>query len=312
MGLQFQSGKFAYYPNANFLDDCDSFSAAGWVRFDTVTTASKQYVFSFRGATNQISLRKESTSDNWKFSVTAGGVNVLNDIGPAIVQGQRYHVAVTWAKNATQKIYVDGTQLDSDSTTGHTVNFDSGGGTSFVWGAKTDTGVESGVCTLEGWVVLTGYVLSQSEISALKSAWWPHLAGVPTGQFFFPFTTGATAIKDWSGKARHITSATISASGVVDAPAFAPRLRPRRSIGLPIYTGGGGATPPAAWTKWGSEPLHPTASVQLTGLTNGSTYEIKVTAVDNSGNESADSAIVEAIPTDATVVHRPKRVFIGR
>lgn len=310
MALQFPTSKWAHYPNANWLDNVDSFSLAGWVRFDTVTTGNKQFVFSHKGSTNKFSLRKDSTTDNWKFSVTAGGVNVLNDVS-GVVATTKYHVACTWLKNSAtgQKIYVNGSLLDTDSTTSQTANYDSGGGSSLIWASETDGGSNFGVCTLEGWSVWPGVVLTLADVTQHRFSAWPSNLSLAAPGVFYPFQTGTTEIKDWSGNKRHITSVSAGTSHVVSLGKWE---RPTR-LQAGTVVGATTTTPPApaAWTRWPTPVAHPGQSLNLTGLTNNVAYEVRLIARDTVNNESTPSATSEATPTDAVIVHRRRRRLIG-
>ena len=313
MSLTFPTSKLAWYPNANFLDDISSFSAAGWVRFDTITTANQQFVFSHKGGTNQLGLRKDATTDHWKFSTTVGGVNVVNDLTTPVA-GTKYHVAVTWTKNSStgQKLYVDGALIDTDSTTGQTVNYDSGGGSSLILASRTDTGSNFGVNTLENWCFWPGVLLTANQIAQLRLVGWYHLVGLPAPAVFWSLLNGASVIKDWSGNGRHITSATMSASGITDGGLIGKWEKPRLAgKGAQVQTAVAAPPGPNPWIEATPDTLHPLMTKQISGLVNDTPYEFKVNAVDDAGNVSADSAIVQATPSGATVIHTVKRRLLG-
>lgn len=54
-----------------------------------------------------------------------------------------------------------------------------------------------------------------------------------------------------------------------------------------------------------------TSDYQVTGLTNGQNYNFKVTAVDNSSNESSDSNVVTEAPEPGTVVPAPFNLVLS-
>lgn len=310
MAIKFPVNARCYYDNANWLDNISAFSWAGWVRFDTIDTNSLQFVWAHVGATDRMEVYKLRTNGRVRCQVYAGGIGqFVEDSTGSPVAGTTYHLAATWTKAATGglKIYRNGVFVAQSNTTTQTGNYNSGGSVDLVFGARNT--INYGLCSLEGHGFWPGAVLTAEQIRCLYWSGWPHLVAPKPAAFYTFAPETLTTFKDSSGNSRHITSTWISGAvatagtiGKWDAPDAFPGDAYRVSAAGPVT--------PNDWTLFGSV-THPTVTSTVTGLTNGTTYELAVTALDESGNESQLSAIVEATPSAVAVKHVPRRVFRG-
>ena len=314
MGLKFDLNKFAQYPSASFCNNISSFSFSAWVRFDTITTGNKNYLFSHAGVTNQISCRKDSTTDKIRFSVTSGAVAVTKDSGSAVSAATRYHVAGTWQVNNASgiKLYLNGA-LDGSagSTTTQTANYDSSDATTpIVLGGKTPTS-NLGDLTLEGVHLWTGTILTASQIAALYYCGHYYLAGLPIPEICYGLWNGITQIQDLSGHGRHITSGNISSTGVSDAGMFGRWERERVGGQHPVRVTAAGPPVSGPWILGATVSFAATGAM-VSGLTEGVLYDLMVRAEDQVPNESADSAVSQAIAKSSAVTHVSSRVLLRR
>jgi len=312
MAIQIPDNKWFFFDAANFLDAVTQFSFVLWARIDTVTATAKQYVVSHRGATNQFSIRKYETNDKWRFSVTAGGVNqVCDDSGAAVVAGTVYHLGCTWKKNnaSGMKLYINGALITTVSTTSQTADYDSGGNSDIVFGAKTTT-QDSGKCSLEGFAVWPGTELTAAQILSLSKGVWPHQIALPRPGLQYPCWGNQVAtVQDLSGNGRHVTDPTWI-NGITTSGRIGRWEDPGHGLDG-YHRVAASAGPPA--NPWVAVPqvFHPTVTKVIGSLTNDTQYEFKLVAVDTSGNVSVDSAIVVGTPTGTTVKHTPRKRLRG-
>ncbi len=307
MALTF-GNKQAYYDTGDFLVGATSLTFAAWARLDTMNTGVRQALWGHTGSVDYLRFQKDTT-DQWHFAITSGGVQKqVWDTGADVVQGTVYHVAVTWKRADANglRIFRNGAFVANTSTATQTGAYAGDYGTKLYLDGISDNN-RVGYCSLECFVLWVNYAATDAEILQLYCCGWPHLA-VPHQPSVLWFCSGGSLnyIPDSSGEARHIAAAWIDA-----APTDGGLMGHYEDE----FQGGGGYSrqttsgPPAPdpWTTWPAEVPHPAASVAITGLTNGVPYEFCMTAVDSSGNESIDGAIVEATPAEAAAtVHVPR------
>lgn len=310
MAIQFPNNNAAYYDAANWLDNIDSLSWCGWVRVDNLRVpAADQTIWGHRGAVDRMQFFRDDGGEIW-FAVTAGGVYDRVEDTITCVEDTLYHFAVTWEKNSATglKLYRNGAYITSASTTDQPNNYQSGGTVDLFLGCYSNDN-SFGQCTGEGWCWWTGTVLDADQIAALYWVGWPHLVNVPPPAAFYPLNDALlTRFPDWSGNSRHIESSTID-TGVLAAGRIGKWEDPHGAPSARYRQPGAGVTPPNTWTLF-ETVNHPTTTSVVTGLTNGTTYEFSLTALDTSGNESVRSNIIEATPLALAAVHTPKPAFL--
>lgn len=314
MGIRLASGQYVARGTPVYLNDQDRFTCACWVVLDTVDSTKKQYVWSHRGVTNQISLRKlEGASPVFRFSVTSGAINKFVDSTTVAVVGTAYHVAVTWQANVAMAIYVNGVLEASLSLVAtQTANYDSGDdNTPIIWGSRNGSS-DYLIGAIEGWQFFDRQVLSAAQIKCLWNHGWPHLAATQPGELHFFDGRLLTAFPDLSGQGRHVSLPTEIVGPPVDAGTIGRWDNEDLGgvEGRKIAVAAGGALP-GPWTIYGTEPLHPASSQVLSGLTNGTTYEVVVVAVNDAGESPEQSVPATVTPNDAVIRHTPKKLFVG-
>jgi hypothetical protein len=310
MSIIFPSAKFAQFPNADFLNSMASFSFACWVRYETITTANKQYAWSHAGATNQISCRKDSTSDKVRFSVTAGSVAVTRDSVAAISAATKYHLAGTWKPNdaAGMALYLNGALEGTSSTTTQSVSYDSLDATTPLCLAAKKPSSDINGATVEALMIWKDRVLTAAQVLQLYYHGWPHLVGLPAPAVSYPVLSGTAQIPDASGNSRHIVAANIS-SGVTEGPVLGRWRAPRRTGAMSLKAGA--VAPSAGPWILDSSPAVGTTSKMISGLTPGTLYEVRVLAVDAAGNVSPDSALAQAYAQATIDPHVARPMLFG-
>lgn len=292
-----------YYDDANFMDSQSVLSVCIRLQLNAINTGVNQYVLSHKGATNQFSLRKLNTDLAWRWSVTSGGVSVTCDdssVTPAI--DTTYCLCGMWKKNdaSGMEIWRDGVSRNTASTTTQSSDYDSGGSVDLYTGARKFND-SYGKCDIEEVWLWANHELTLAQVVALNAGeHWLNIAGLPKPSAWWEFNENMLdRIPDRSGNGRNIESATIDAVHPPSAGGILTPRSPRCIIapGSSHRTAVAGPSEPNPWTLW-EEILHPVAASTVTGLTNTTTYEFKINAVDQSGNVSADSAIVEETPTE--------------
>jgi hypothetical protein len=302
-----------YYDDANFMDSQSVLSLCIRFQLNSINTGVNQYLVSHKGATNQFSIRKHSDDNKWRWSVTSGGTAVTCDDSsatPAI--DTTYCLCGMWKKNdaSGMEIWRDGVSRNTASTTTQTSDYDSGGSVDLYVGARKFND-SYGKCDVEEVWLWAGHELTLAQVQALNDGChWLDIAGLPKPSAWWEFNERMlTRVPDRSGNGRSIESATIdsthppSAGGIIlpRSPRciIAPASNHRVSVSGPAE--------PNPWTFW-EDVLHPVAASTVTGLTNTTTYEFKVNALDQTANISADSAIVEATPSEPTPVTSDYRI----
>jgi len=296
------------------MNGVSAFSFSAWVRFETVDSAQEQYLWSHRGATNQVSMRKVVTSNVFRWSVTCGGVAVFRS-GLVPTAGQLYHVAGRWAAGSSfgMEMWVDGTsQGTTDTTAQVSVDYDSGDATTPLCVAARTPTLNLGRVDLENLIIWGNFEINQNEVRSLRYAGWPVMCGISRPLVQYLLDGGnLTYLPDLSGNGRHITDVSGSPSGPSDQGTrgkYEAQVFPGGVLGRNVQ-GGTSAPPPNPFTFYG-ETNAPDVDLEVAGLTDGIPYEFYVTAIDASLNESAASAIVEATP-QAGIVATDRKVFLG-
>lgn len=308
MALQFPNLKYAQI-SASWLDNVSSMSIMVRVRFDSINTASSQFIFRHRNGTtgNQFSLRKEiGVGSLIKASVTCDAANdvVLEESTTAMVAGTIHDIAMVWQKNVAApnglRLWIDGVQEGGgSSTTTQTEDYNTTVGSLFL-GARSGPG-EYGICTIERFAIFPGLVLTQGQIDAFRLGTWPcHIGDLPRPAAFYPmFSSDATRIQDYSGNGRTIESGGITGP-LTTSPGMGLWMDPSQfgSGFISAPTSGGASQNP--WTVLSPDIDVPITSALVSGLTNTITYEFKINTIDNQGNISPDSDVKEATPTSVT------------
>jgi hypothetical protein len=311
MAIQFPDLNAAQYDNANWLDNVDSVSWSGWVSWDTIDVGNRQYAWGHRGAVDRSSFRKNNAATEYaRWSLTAGGVNVTVDDTITPVAGTVYHFVLTWEANSAtgMKLYRNGSLINTSSTTTQTANYNSGGNVDLYIGCYSNNNA-FGKITGEGFIYWPGVVLDADQAARLYYEGWPHLAQCPKPAALYELNgSSLTRIPDSSGNSRHIESAFID-SGVVDAGRVGKWEDPSSETAGFYRQGAAGPSPPNSWTLI-ETVTHPTNTSTATSLSNGTTYEFMVTALDDSGNESVESAIVEATPFAVNSTHAEREILL--
>lgn len=309
MAIRFASGKYLRVLNASWVNDISSFSFACWVRITTLTTANKQYVWSHRGTGGQISLRKDSTTDKWRFSVTVNGSTFITvDSLAAAVAGTTYFISGDWTKNSSARLYVNGVLQNTTSTSSQTVNYDSGENSPFLVGVRTEVS-DSLVGDVESMQLYLNKVLSAGEYADLMEIGWPGQCALEPDLWLE--CDGEYSLTDLPDSADPGHHAEVGVGPLTDPG----NLALYRGAEAPAAYGvklalAAGAAAPGPWVPFGS-PVGAT-SVVVTGLTPGQPYEFVVDARDAAGNISAlQSTPAEATPQGSIIRHRPKRVIWG-
>ena len=312
MAVKLLTAEYAYIANATWLDNITSCSFHCRVRFDIIGTTT-QFVFRLRNGTtgDQISLRKGSTGDNanrLRWSVTGGGTAKSLDSTLTPVAGTTYDITCTWATglNPGMKIYVNGVQDASGQDTTTQAAHNSGGGTLMISARPATPATEYGQCTLEHFTLWPGVVLDANRAYALHHGARPHRIGVPLPGAYYPMYPDQVAtLIDLSGHDRKIVDGNSGGSPATDiiGGAVNPPLRPIQPAWpddmawIQGATAGSGPPQPNDWTQWEPDVQEGQNEVVITGLTNGTLYEFYAVFLDDTGNISADSEIVEATPT---------------
>ena len=320
MAVKFLTSEFAYLAAASFLDNVTAMSVHFRVRFDTVGAGS-QFVFRHRLGTtgDQISVRKDS-GGKLRWSVTAAGTSGTRDSAFTPAAATVYDVLLTWQQGQANGmgIYINGV-LDvlGTSTTGQGT-YDTLGGNLTVAARENPlpAATEYGQCTLEHLTFWPGQVLTLAHALALYEGAWPHQIAVPAPAIFLPlFGDQVATLIDWSGNDNKIIDGNAPDSDIIGGATEANYLRviqdPWPDQGAFAAAGASVGGSPNPWLLYGTQMPHPAASLQLTGLTPGTTYELRLTAVDETGNESVESSTVEAQAQNAIIVHTPRLKFVG-
>ncbi len=280
-------------------------------RPDTVGVTD-QYVFGYRGSTDQTSFRWKGSETLWRYTVVAGGVSKYADETVDAVAGTTYHFAGTWTKaDATgMKLYKNGALISTVNTTTQTANCAPGAATDLYLAAFSAAN-SPGICTLENVMFAPGVVWTADQIARLYYSGWWHLANVAKPAAIYELSGAKlTQLDDISGNKRHITSGWITGT-LSAATQIGKREAPYRPQEF-YMAGAAGTGPPTPnpWTLFGSS-THPTVTKAVTGLVNGTAYEFCVSAVDSSANEGVKSDTAEGTPNGVTITHVPRRVFLG-
>lgn len=315
MAIKFLTSEYCYIGSTSWLDNVTAFSFHCRVRFDTLGTAS-QFVFRVRNGTSgdQISLRRDAvaSSGDFRFSVTTNGGTQNKQIDSSFnpVAGTIYDITCTWQAGAASgmAIYINGV-LDASGTdtTSQTLAYTtSGNGTLMIGARPSAPATEYGQCTLEHLAFWPGRVLDANRALALHQGARVHRIGVPLPAAYYPMYDNQIAtIIDQSGNDRKIVDGNAGgspATDIIGGAANAP-LRPIQPAWWDdvawLQAASSGSGPPAEnpWTAWTPDVDDPQDEVVITGLSNGTTYQFKVIAIDDTGNPSSDSAVVEATPT---------------
>lgn len=302
MALKFPTNVYAKLLGASWLDAQSKISAFCRVRFDSVITANSQFIFRYRLGTtgDQISIRKDVTTNKLKLSMTAGGALVTKESVSALVAGTIYAIGISWEKNNANglKLFIAGAEEGSGgSTTSQTGDLNAGSGDLFIAARPATPAAEFGICTIETFGLWTGHNLTLAQHLLLSGGAWPHQIGsLPRPALFLPcFQQLLTRIPDLSGNGRSIESSGIVGT-ILDGAQLGQWMDPDSwSSGGSQEGSGGGAPAPNPWTL-DQEVTKPTAAATVAGLTNGTVYEFYVSALDNDGNESSPSSTVEATP----------------
>lgn len=304
MPWKFPSGSYVQRASQTYLDNLTVLSGAIRVRFDTVVTGNRQYVFQHRTGQsgNQFSLQKTLSSDKFRLTVTSDVTNdlIAKESTAAIVAGTVYDVGFVWKKNDANglKLFLDGVEDASGaSTTAHTENYNTNGGT--LWIGK-DAAAQAGLCTIERFLLAPGVEYLAQHFLELRRGAWPHQLNLPGFSAFWPFFGSlVTAVKDWSADDRNITSGEITGAPLGEEP-MGLLGDPSWGFGSTKLLASGGAPVPNPWIDDTPDVAEGTQSRIISGLTNGQVYQFKVRAIDDTGNISSDSLIVEATPTGVT------------
>jgi hypothetical protein len=313
MALTFPNYASAYFPGASWMDNLSSFSFAGWFRADTVSAGVRQYAFAHYGSTNRISLRKNNgATEYWRFAVVSGGVSAtVDDTTVAVAAGTVYHLAGTWTPGSASglAIYRNGTLVTTASTASQSGPYATEGTVPLYLGARKASS-DYGLMTLEGLSLWTDTVLTADQVSALYHGSWPHQIQATPAAVYLLDDELLTSIPDYSGQGRHIDAATISgatAGGIIG------RAEDPSWLGGPGGSGTSTVAGPAEPDPWllAATATHPVASVELLGLTAGTTYEVAVTAVDAQALESGYSAVAEVTPTATLTRHTRRWQWVG-
>jgi hypothetical protein len=313
MAISFLDLKYGKLAAQTWLNDTDKISIACWVNFATIISpATTQYVFHLAGVDGQISLRKDiNTYLRWSVTVP-GGVFATCDSTTAPVAGTTYRVLASWTKNTAStgiRIWVNGTNERSNSTTTQTVNYNAGSSDLYL-------GVKSGIINklqgaLEGLLIVKGHLWTDDDVAELSWSGWPwQHAWAGNEHLFLPlWEQQTTRIPDWSGAGRNIESAGIvgplSAGGEIgrwDCPWALS------ASGSSMLLAGAATPPDEGWTECGTV-AHPLVSLVVSGLTDDTTYQFRARAQDEAGNLSTYSTIAEATPRSHSK-HNPREVFL--
>lgn len=322
MSVLLGSGNWLRLLNAAWLNGINAFSFGCWVSIPTITTAQKNYVWSHRGAVNQISLRKDSTSDRFRFSVTCGGVAITRDSASTVVAaGAKYFVSGDWAANVAttgMRIFINGVQEQQTGTTTQTGPYDSGASTTpLLIGAKNETAPEELLGSVGGlWIVLGRQIKAAQHLAAYEAG-WPFLAGLDA-DLYLPLDGGdrLTKFPDMSRSARHIVlPGGLQGTVAVGVPMGRGGPAKRKSASSRSVKAASVAPPPlpTGWTTAGIV-AHPQTTIAILGLDPEKSYEVRVTArrtVLGGVVSSAPSGSVQARPLGTTIKHVPKKVLIG-
>lgn len=322
MAIKFLTSEFCYLGSASFLDGITALSVHFRVRFDTVGAGS-QFVFRHRLGTtgDQISVRKDS-GGKLRWSVTAAGTSSTRDSVFTPAAATVYDILLTWQQGQSTGmfIYLNGALDTSGTSTTGQGTYDSLGGNLVIAARESPlpSATEYGQCTLEHLTFWPGQVLTLAHALALYEGAWPHQLAVPAPAIFLPmFGDQVATLIDWSGNDRKIidgASGNTPPSDIIGGATEANYLRviqdPWPDQGAFVAAGASSGASPNPWTLH-QQYTHPTAAVTLSGLTPGTTYELKVTALDQATNESVDSEVVEAVAQSAVIRHTRKLRFVG-
>ena len=304
MAVKFENSESAYidYGSVGWLDNVSAHSVYCRARIDD-TTGTNQFLFRHRngGGGPQISIRKEEgTPDKFKVSVSNSDTYNVAVSTTGVVQGTVYDLAFTWETNDASglKLYVDGALEATTSTTDQPSSYSTNNGALYV-GAAPD-GTSYGRCTIERLMFFPGTILTLAQVQALGAGYYPHILNVPQPAAFYPMFGDVTSrIIDMSGNARHITNFQLTPS--LESSLLGQWMDPHpfddSSAETLIFADG--PEDPDPWALV-DEMSHPTNTKVVSGLSNGTAYEFKLNAVDDSGLVSGDSSIVEATPTTVT------------
>lgn len=294
-----------FYDDANFLDGQSQLSFFLRTRIDSLLAGQAEYIFAHPGSTSKITLRKHETTEKLRFAVTVNSSSSqTREHATAPTEGTKYSIAGTWKQNdaSGMVLYVDGAISGSAaSTTSQNYQYDTGGGIDLRLGSYS-AGSSYGRCSLQDFMLWAGHILTSAQVASLHKGkpWWK-VRGLPKPSVWYRFDGKLLSrIPDLSGRGRNVESSGIDAVTLpTDGGMWYPStslLLPRRSRYVNAAATGSGPPEPNPWTLVDQEILHPTAAALVTGLSNGTTYEFKVTALDLSGNESSDSAVAEVTP----------------
>jgi hypothetical protein len=300
MPWAFGNYESAYYPNANFLDAVSQFTYVVTCRLDNDHLTYRQAPFGHYGTTSRAYFRKNNTSPElMRWSVTTGSVSQTVDDTWTIATGEPHQWALTWKKadSTGMQLYRDGAFVAQSSTVAQTADYNTGGAIPLYVGA-----ISSGTYFFEGTVetlmAFPGSFLTADQIASLaEGVPWFDIGGVPRPAVWWDFLQDVTtSCRDASGNNRGLTSSYIHA-GVSGVARFWRYQTPHIGrVGMGRAAATTGVTPPSDWTLW-EEVFEPVAASAITGLTNGTTYEVSISAVDDDGNESAKCTAAEATPS---------------
>jgi hypothetical protein len=244
------------------------------------------------------------------FGVYSSGVQTVNS-SASFNDGRWHHVAAQQSSGG-MKLFIDGNLVGSNAVTNDDITFSKYwifGYTSMIgdWPSLPSNFHFGG--TIDE-VSIWNVALSESQIQS-------YMHGPPIGMesgvlysWHFDEGTGVTT-RDASGNGNNGT--------LVNGPTWVPASIPATSAPKNLTAVAGNETVSLKWNKnsemdflrygvYGGTSPHPSAKIDSTtggvtdtskviaGLTNGTTYSFRITAIDSKGNESAYSNEVNATP----------------
>ena len=132
MGFRFPDNTYAKYTAATFMDNVSQMSVVCRFKFTSIVASENQFLFRHRLGTSgdQFSLRKDSVANKLKASITRNGVVTLSESGAALVADTTYFGGMAWKVGdaSGQVLFLDGSAVDTDSTSGQSGNYNTLGG----------------------------------------------------------------------------------------------------------------------------------------------------------------------------------------
>jgi len=195
------------------------FTMSACVKLDSFVTFQRHIATLYKTNTGSVDYGLQPTvSSGNKFRIYARNSTYITAVGSTTVNtGQWYHLVGVWASATDRRLYLDGVQ-DASSTTSVTFNT---GVNQFSFGAKTDNSPNNSINGKAGCGGLWAAELTTNEITALANGAKPHEVQPASLKVYWPMW-GSSPEPDLSGNGNNGTVAGTSIADHFGGPYVHP------------------------------------------------------------------------------------------